>query len=1014
MNNIEDENQMPDERDYSKFLSAISNVESSGGKNLNHPLITYGMHKGDRAIGEYGIMPNTAQEMANRLVREGNDSDELREITNLPAEEIRDRLESNKNLYNTIAKRMAKHVFRDTDEPLIAAYRWHQGHNKPAKTITEENLANLNESKSNYLDKFLQKYEGQLKNIAEKDQGETEQENKRLPASSGLQNTEVLKGLVERFGLPAVLSKFPSAAQLVSKASDVLFPSAYADEPSPLQTQSVPKGLKTKEERDLLKKLKLSIPSEKSAEKSMEAFMKKGGASYSPAEAAAETLKEAPEATKLYPEMEAMKPAKTSAEVFEKAGKIPTRSAADVAEIFEKAGKLPAEVAAERVPLEKSLVPTGREAGFTTVGEPKGPFSLAKISEKAGEGGARVAAEKALVPIEEKAASGFLRDLMERYGVSKVGAALSKLSPVAKAGLLGAGTAAAGVALKAATSPATELLMGPGEDITNILSKPKDEGGSELKTLPYGPTPLRPEDTSLEKLKEFRGFASLPEQVTSQSSSMPNKLDQLVSEAQNAPVRPEYQALLKAAQERKGKLGIPTESIENPEVGELDNVFFRLGSSLRNRFLSPEQQAQEALDRIDAYKKNPESFDKSQAEEIKKEMEIASEGKAQADFDKEQEAAKKDLEKLNQDYDKGDLVESSKKIPKEESAAEKASKALAELSKPEAGYAAQLAQAMTARDQGVLAAQLGSAATKLGAGIAGAMGKGIVKAPEVDVKPFEEQMALALKIPERVKEKIEIDRADPSSEVSKSARAFIKQNVGVSVPDNVSAASLKEQFPVIEKYLQAKENAATRKILADTRKEEKQTREDERTGMRLNEKLTAATASSRSVFGKAAAVKRSIESARALVAGKDLNQITSTEQSELARVLDSILAQGSPTVAGMKKLDPKTALRTGSEIVSFLTSKPVGAQSKEFIKRFIDILDREYKVADSQIKNTQNALFAGARGWKERNPEWAEEMMQKHGFSEQALPMQEERLKDPKSGRTGVFNKVTKQFIRWE
>lgn len=48
--------------DFERELRAIRTVESSGGLNVNHKLLTRGLHRGTRAGGEYGIMPITARE----------------------------------------------------------------------------------------------------------------------------------------------------------------------------------------------------------------------------------------------------------------------------------------------------------------------------------------------------------------------------------------------------------------------------------------------------------------------------------------------------------------------------------------------------------------------------------------------------------------------------------------------------------------------------------------------------------------------------------------------------------------------------------------------------------------------------------------------------------------------------------------------------------------------------------------------------------------------------------------
>jgi hypothetical protein len=53
-----------------KFLANIRTIESAGGKNLRHPTVEGGLHDGDAAIGEYGLMPNTIQEYKNKRVPE--------------------------------------------------------------------------------------------------------------------------------------------------------------------------------------------------------------------------------------------------------------------------------------------------------------------------------------------------------------------------------------------------------------------------------------------------------------------------------------------------------------------------------------------------------------------------------------------------------------------------------------------------------------------------------------------------------------------------------------------------------------------------------------------------------------------------------------------------------------------------------------------------------------------------------------------------------------------------------
>ena len=50
---------------FNDELAALRFIESTDGQNLNHRLLTSGMHKGTRAGGYYGVMPITARETIN-------------------------------------------------------------------------------------------------------------------------------------------------------------------------------------------------------------------------------------------------------------------------------------------------------------------------------------------------------------------------------------------------------------------------------------------------------------------------------------------------------------------------------------------------------------------------------------------------------------------------------------------------------------------------------------------------------------------------------------------------------------------------------------------------------------------------------------------------------------------------------------------------------------------------------------------------------------------------------------
>lgn len=70
-----------------RFLHYISQLESSGGKNLEHKQIENGLHAGDVAEGQYGMMPNTMEELSKRnpssLTKESTPDDYANALGNM-------------------------------------------------------------------------------------------------------------------------------------------------------------------------------------------------------------------------------------------------------------------------------------------------------------------------------------------------------------------------------------------------------------------------------------------------------------------------------------------------------------------------------------------------------------------------------------------------------------------------------------------------------------------------------------------------------------------------------------------------------------------------------------------------------------------------------------------------------------------------------------------------------------------------------------------------------------------
>ena len=112
-----DESNKLSREDYARITSMI---ESSGGKNLKHKKMTSGIHEGDSAQGQYGIMPNTAEEFDRRSRKAG--------------------LEPAKNEDEQF-NRITDFIAAKTDDPRKQTYMYEQGHNLDPNKITEEQLA---------------------------------------------------------------------------------------------------------------------------------------------------------------------------------------------------------------------------------------------------------------------------------------------------------------------------------------------------------------------------------------------------------------------------------------------------------------------------------------------------------------------------------------------------------------------------------------------------------------------------------------------------------------------------------------------------------------------------------------------------------------------------------------------------------------------------------------------------------------------------------------------------------
>lgn len=106
-----------------EFLEKIAMLESSGGKNTQHKMITNpeSIHYGTSAVGEYGLMPVTAQDLDRKY--------NINELQGLSKEEAQKRLEEDSDLRDRIARSLASELLNKVPQE-TAAHMWKMGHNK--------------------------------------------------------------------------------------------------------------------------------------------------------------------------------------------------------------------------------------------------------------------------------------------------------------------------------------------------------------------------------------------------------------------------------------------------------------------------------------------------------------------------------------------------------------------------------------------------------------------------------------------------------------------------------------------------------------------------------------------------------------------------------------------------------------------------------------------------------------------------------------------------------------------
>jgi hypothetical protein len=123
-----------------QFLKATRQIESSGGYDTEHDMMTDGLHAGQRAVGSLGFMPKTIKEMTKRMGDEVPEG--LRPITEIKDEqEMADLVAQDPEIEQALADKMYDHLNKRAGGDLEKMnHMWQQGHNMNPDKIAPDVL----------------------------------------------------------------------------------------------------------------------------------------------------------------------------------------------------------------------------------------------------------------------------------------------------------------------------------------------------------------------------------------------------------------------------------------------------------------------------------------------------------------------------------------------------------------------------------------------------------------------------------------------------------------------------------------------------------------------------------------------------------------------------------------------------------------------------------------------------------------------------------------------------------
>lgn len=140
-----------------KFLNNIMQLETSGGTNWQHPTIEHGVDKGQRAIGRWGLLKPTVDEVIGRMEQSKKAIPAVSRLKGMTRDGMEAYFKQYPKAELDVARYLARHVLHNQNHDMRrSAYAWLYGHNLRPADITEQDLDN-----EKYVKEFMKLSQGQ-------------------------------------------------------------------------------------------------------------------------------------------------------------------------------------------------------------------------------------------------------------------------------------------------------------------------------------------------------------------------------------------------------------------------------------------------------------------------------------------------------------------------------------------------------------------------------------------------------------------------------------------------------------------------------------------------------------------------------------------------------------------------------------------------------------------------------------------------------------------------------------